>query len=84
MKKLLLFSVIILIISSCHNSINKKVRQGEPDIYKLSNEDQEMNNAINKAKKSINEFVIALKKPSKSQSGFSVKVPFQGSWILAK
>jgi hypothetical protein len=43
MKSLLVFSAKILIVSSCHNSINKKVRQGEPDIYNLTSEDKEMN-----------------------------------------
>ena len=76
MKSLLILSVIILIVGSCHNQTDKKVRKGEPDIYNVTNEDQEMNNAINKAKKSFNEFIIALTKPTKSQIGFCVKVPF--------
>ena len=77
MKNLLVFLAMILIMSSCHNSIDKKVRQVEPDIYNLTSEDKEMNNAIIKAKKSFNEFIIALTKPTKSQNGFSVKVPFK-------
>jgi uncharacterized protein YegJ (DUF2314 family) len=76
MKNLLITLVIVFIVSSCQNSTVKKVRQGEPDIYEVTNEDQEMNYAIIKAKKSFDEFVNALTKPTESQTGFSVKVPF--------
>lgn len=56
--------------------MDKKTRPGEPDIYQLSSEDIEMNTAIDNAKKSFNDFIKALSNPTKSQNGFSIKVPF--------
>lgn len=49
-------------------------RKGEPDVYKIPDESERMNWAIEKAKLTLNYFEECLKKPKQGQSYFSIKV----------
>lgn len=74
------YSFILLtlfFLGSCHdNSSDKVERQGEPTIYIVQDSNQEMNDAIDSARKSIDKFKIALLSGNSDFSDFNLKVHF--------
>ena len=73
-RTLLLF--LTLSILSC-NSNNKVERENEPTIYKVGEDDAEMNKAIEKARQTIDSFDFAFKNNSKVFTFFSLKKKFE-------
>lgn len=51
-------------------------RQGEPDVFRVHNQDAAMNQAIRKARQSVGGFIFALRHPQAEQKFFTVKKPF--------
>jgi uncharacterized protein YegJ (DUF2314 family) len=76
MKKLLSIIIILFAIYSCKNS-SKVERENEPTIYNVEHEDAEMNDAIKKANRTLNEFNIALKSNDSNNTFFGLKMRFK-------
>jgi uncharacterized protein YegJ (DUF2314 family) len=76
MKKILFFIVATTVsLTSCAQQ-NVKEREGEPDIYNTDSDDKEMNEAIKKSRATFKEFTAAFDSKKRTQSYFSVKMPF--------
>jgi uncharacterized protein YegJ (DUF2314 family) len=52
-------------------------REGQPDYVRVSEEDPEMNKAIQDAQNSLDKFIAALKAPTAGQNRFAIKKPFK-------
>ncbi|HEV2762796.1 MAG TPA: DUF2314 domain-containing protein [Pyrinomonadaceae bacterium] len=52
-------------------------REGEADVYLVRETDEEMNRAIEEARRTLTLFLAALQSPKPGRSGFSVKHPFR-------
>ncbi len=52
-------------------------REGLPDVYRVPDEDKEMEKAVQKARASVDMFIAALKSRKPTQSDFSIKKPFK-------
>jgi len=78
MNKLIItisFTFIILLLSvSCKN--DKITRKGEPDVYNVEEENKQMNEAMEKARNTIDIFKKYLKNPKENQTYFSLKAKF--------
>ena len=76
MKKIIVFILISMLMYSCNTSNKSKVeRDGEPDIYNVDETDFAMNDAMNKAKNTINLFEEAFENKSDKNS-YSLKQKF--------
>jgi uncharacterized protein YegJ (DUF2314 family) len=74
---LLILSISINLLASCKNGpVIKTARQGEPDIYTVTDEDKEMNDAIKAANQTIDQFKNALLSNNKNYEMFELKVRF--------
>lgn len=51
-------------------------RPGQPDCVHVTDDHKEMAEAVQKARKTMDKFIAALRSPQSSQSRFSVKKPF--------
>ena len=51
-------------------------RDGEPAVHMVSDEDPEMNSAMEQARASVTNFITSLKNPGQNQTYFSVKAKF--------
>ena len=54
----------------------KTQREGQPDIYNTTDEDEEMNEAIKKSRQTFDSFLTNFKNQKRNQTNFSVKMPF--------
>jgi uncharacterized protein YegJ (DUF2314 family) len=73
-----LFVVTLFLTSvAVYGQSNKSERDGEPDIYAVDSDDEEMNSAIRKSRETFSEFLAILKNPKSNQGNFSVKMPFR-------
>jgi uncharacterized protein YegJ (DUF2314 family) len=68
--------ILTLISVVCFGQTDKTERQGEPDIYNVESDDKEMNEAIKKSRLSFDDFLTTFKNKKRSQSSFSIKMPF--------
>lgn len=78
MHKYLTAAVLMLLALSGCGKLKKtnaagKIGEDDPVVF-FSNDDPEMNKAINKARASVDSFIAALKSPKKGQVSFSVKM----------
>jgi uncharacterized protein YegJ (DUF2314 family) len=71
-----LLIILTLISFGTFGQTDKKQRQGEPDIYNVESDDKEMNEAIKKSRLTFDDFLTTFKNKKRSQSNFSVKMPF--------
>lgn len=71
--------IIILISIAYHSSaqLTKKERGNEPEIYSYKGEDKKMNEAIDKAQKTFNNFIVILKTNDKAIQYSSIKMKFK-------
>lgn len=78
MKKILIIAAISLFAVSCENNKREKVqREGEPDVIFVENQDNEMNAAIENAKKTFKtDFHQALLSKNPNFSNFVIKQRF--------
>lgn len=77
MKKLFIIGVIFLLTISCENKREKVQRDGEPDVVLVETQDNEMNIAIENAKKTFStDFHKALLSKNPDFSNFTVKQRF--------
>ncbi|MCX8525143.1 DUF2314 domain-containing protein [Chryseobacterium formosus] len=78
MKKIIIVAAISLFAVSCENNKREKVqREGEPDVIFVENQDNEMNEAIENAKKTFKtDFHRALLSKNPNFSNFVVKQRF--------
>ena len=67
---------LFISLSNC-NSNNKVERKNEPTIYKVSQDDAEMNRAIEKARQTIDSFDYAFKTNSRVFTFFGLKKRFE-------
>ncbi|MBC8060797.1 MAG: DUF2314 domain-containing protein [Clostridiaceae bacterium] len=76
-KRLIILSLIILCLnlSGCNKSLSVEKR-GDESVINVKSEDKEMNQIIEKARQSVNDFLKELNNPSTSGTDFSVKYPF--------
>lgn len=51
-------------------------RSGEPDCFEVTDNNKEMAQAVQKARKTLPKFLVALRSPKSTQSRFAVKKPF--------
>lgn len=51
-------------------------REGEPDCVQITEDNKEMDRAVQTARKAVSEFVAVLRSPEGNQSRFAVKKPF--------
>jgi uncharacterized protein YegJ (DUF2314 family) len=51
-------------------------REGEPDVYRIASEDEDMNAAIEQAQATLDTFVEFLNSPKPGQTHFSIKAKF--------
>jgi len=51
-------------------------RAGEPDCVQIADDNKAMAQAVQKARKTTNKFIAALRSPKSSQSRFAIKKPF--------
>lgn len=78
MKKNLLLIIACMTFYSCDNVDSTKVeREGEPTIYKLNDEDKQMNVAIVEAIKSLDTFKFAIISNNKNFINFALKKRFK-------
>lgn len=78
-------SLLLLCLMSCTKSEQKEPvvkRAGEPDVFSVSSQDQEMDRAIITARTTIRLFLDALKAPKPNQSGFSIKKPYKDGKLV--
>lgn len=77
MKQLLPALLIAVAFFSCeNNSTIKTEREGEPTIYSVKDDDEEMNDAINKAKHTLGDFKKALASNNPAYAEFCIKMSF--------
>ena len=78
-KAILLRATIVtfLFLSSCGQDDQSTreivARDGEPDVHMVSDEDPEMNSAMEQARESVTTFITSLQNPGQNQTYFSVK-----------
>lgn len=68
--------VLALVLVSACGQTQKTEREGEPDIYSVGDEDEEMNKAIMKSRATFDDFLSAYNNKKEDQTDFSVKMPF--------
>lgn len=68
---LLLIAISTSIAVGCNN------KPAVENVTYFSQDDQRMNEAIAKARSTVNTFIIALKSPKPNQNGFSIKFAFE-------
>ncbi len=79
-RSFLALGCVALALAGCGSSQREGdvvKRDGEPDIVRVSDEDAEMNKAVQMARSTAEKFIASLKAPSAKQTGFSVKKPFR-------
>lgn len=77
MKKIFIIAVLSFITAGCQEKSEKIVRDGEPPVVLVKSEDDEMNSAIENAKKTFNkEFHTALLSKNPNYSNFTIKQKF--------
>ncbi|WP_315055555.1 DUF2314 domain-containing protein [Chryseobacterium indoltheticum] len=77
MKKIFITVLFLLIAISCENKREKVQRDGEPDVVLVETEDDEMNTAIESAKKTFkSDFHQALLSKNPNFSNFTIKQKF--------
>ena len=77
MKKIFITVLFLLIAVSCENKREKVQRDGEPDVVLVETEDNEMNTAIESAKKTFkSDFHQALLSKNPNFSNFTIKQKF--------
>jgi uncharacterized protein YegJ (DUF2314 family) len=77
MKGILLTTLIVVVLIACGNhKMKKSEREGEPNIYSTTVDDQKMNLAIATAKQTLNIFDKALLSNLYDTSTFALKVKF--------
>ncbi len=78
MKTKILIIIFLVGLISCKNKqVNKIQRDGEPTIYTVEENDVEMNEAIEKAKQSLDIFKAALLSNDKDYEYFALKMRFK-------
>jgi len=82
MKKVLVLTIFAAsLLSACNSRADKseKVtsRPGEPDVIAFADNDQQMNKAIEQAKKTLNEFEKEIASSRNANNHYSVKVKFE-------
>lgn len=77
MKTQILTIILILGLASCNSKHTTKIeRKGEPTVYGVQDSDVEMNEAIEKANQTLDNFECALKSNNKDFKYFALKVRF--------
>jgi uncharacterized protein YegJ (DUF2314 family) len=77
MKTQILTIILILGLASCNSKHTTKIeRKGEPTVYGVQDSDVEMNEAIEKANQTLDNFKRALKSNNKDFKYFALKVRF--------
>ncbi len=74
--KILLLVFLVLSSQAIFGQAEKIERAGEPTIYNVDTEDEEINEAIRKSRLTFGEFISAFKSKNSSQRTFAVKMPF--------
>ena len=73
-------AIVLLVLSSCKENRPSKVeRAGEPNVYNVENDNAKMNEAIEKAKNSFQEFTTALESDNPDFDFFALKQKFETS-----
>lgn len=72
----LLFSAVYAQDKATPGAGNAIKRPGQPDCLHVTDDHKEMAEAVQKARKTMDKFIAALRSPKSSQSRFSVKKPF--------
>lgn len=75
LPKTILAIVIMVLVAACGQT-TKTEREGEPDIYSVTDDDAGMNEAIKKSRQTFDNFLNTLRNRKDNQSDFSVKMPF--------
>ena len=76
-RALILIGFCGWLISCGNNQMTKIERKGEPTIYSTSGDDQEMNEAIRTARRTLEQFTAALESNRYDTSKFALKVRFK-------
>ncbi len=79
MKRRILLSILTwALISGCLILQGKDIvkREGEPDVYRIASEDEDMNAAIEQAQGTLDMFIAFLLSPDPGQTHFSIKSKF--------
>src|SRR5262245_59910932 len=80
MKNIFLTFLVVFGLTSCDSSqMTKTERQGEPNIYSTSDDDEKMNHAIANAQKTLTDFDKAFLSNQYDTSTFAIKVKFPTS-----
>ena len=80
MKTQILTVILFLGVVSCNNSKTNKIeRKGEPTIYSVQDYDIEMNQAVEKANLTLDNFRIALLSDNRDFDCFALKTRFEMS-----
>ena len=77
MKQHLLTLILLIAIVSCNDNQTTKIeREGEPEVYVLTDADAEMNEAIKTANQTLHKFNEALKSGNPNFESFALKTRF--------
>lgn len=76
MKKYILFIILFLLNVACEKKYSTLKRDSEPDVSFVESDDRAMNEAINKAQKSIHRFDTALENNNPNTYNFTLKESF--------
>ncbi|WP_281185470.1 DUF2314 domain-containing protein [Trichlorobacter lovleyi] len=82
MKKILVLTIVAaFLLSACNSRADKSERvtsrPGEPDVIAFADNDQQMNKAIEQAKKTLNEFEKEIASNDNANNHYSLKVKFE-------
>jgi uncharacterized protein YegJ (DUF2314 family) len=69
--------VAAAMIAAIRNSKVSRLPDTEPPLISFADDDEEMNDAMAKARETVDEFIVALGDPQPSQTDFSIKVGFR-------
>jgi uncharacterized protein YegJ (DUF2314 family) len=77
MKKIIIILILINVANIGSAQLNKKERANEPDIYSYKGEDKKMNEAIDKAKNTFDNFIKILEANEIKIEYSSIKMKFK-------
>jgi uncharacterized protein YegJ (DUF2314 family) len=80
MKQIIIILVTLIAIgcTCCNSNLSKKIeRENQPTMYSLLGTDEKMNNAIETARQTLNNFNTALREKGTNTSDFFLKVRFE-------
>lgn len=77
-RRLLLLILTWTLFSGCLILQGEDIvkREGEPDVYRIASEDEDMNAAIEQAQATLDTFIESLISPKPGQTHFSIKAKF--------